>query len=649
MEIGDYSRRLNQYKEKVNSNQKELRDTYNRNLEDLEENHELKQAKTSKNFEIAKANLEETNQKNQEFYSEKTKDTIKERSEAFQKDIGDNRENFDRDRKELKAEFDQRLNELRDSYEQSSKEQSKYNENRLDTANKNYERRYDRAKAEFDTGMENYKDSARSRFKDFKNDKDLEKRQIVGTYGNVLRDQIMESAVKKTIDKNEQQKEIQNLRDSQIQEIDLIKENNRLSGDELRRTKNNDQNNLQKTFFKLTEDISDRNQKQRHSEARSNAEKIDQIEKNYSQKIYQQRREAAEKMKSGVGEESVDNRMDLIRDNYEGRIRNIYGKVEDDKFRDQVDKERMADSFRDSIRSQSIKHSKVIDRNDKENRVSREENLKIAKTKGRKAVEDLKRELSKSDLRSEENSMRNRGQFKKLLSSQRKDFGDSIEKITEKNREGVENLQEIHRQEKSEYIEGMKSWHHAEMQELKDELRFNFGRKEMALNERNDQLKKINEKIIDEYENKLERLERKSFKEIEKIKMLSEQQISDQRRAMKLTLENKDRVFAKEKIETKFDYEKRLSEAKTFSDTQVAKLVERYEAQLNRQRDELTAKMRIKLNEAQENYSKLYAQSELEKVTTKQQLDNRIEELRKANEVALAEKAKEMRGQFFEA
>ena len=204
-------------------------------------------------------------------------------------------------------------------------------------------------------------------------------------------------------------------------------------------------------------------------------------------------------------------------------------------------------------------------------------------------------------------------------------------------------MQNTHAKEKSEFIEKSRREHHAELQEVKNDLKSTMVRKEESLQKRNDQLSKLNEKIIQQYESKISRLTNKSAKEIDRIKDLNNRRIELERANMDKELAINERENQQEKIEIRQSYDKRLSRAKDTADRQIEKIVGYYEDLLSRERDESKTKLQSKVNEMRNDYEKLYQSAELEKATMRSQFSDRIEELRQANHRSIEQEAKDRR------
>ncbi|OIQ17176.1 MAG: hypothetical protein BM556_13265 [Bacteriovorax sp. MedPE-SWde] len=639
MEINDYSTRLAQARGKYNDSTVELRDTYNRDVDRLEKLHEAKQTKQSDNYSKSKQKLENQQADYINEYSAKTKETIEDRTSAYQKNMEREKFSFNEDRNRIKDTFDQRLGELSDTYRVREEESNAYNDHRLKTTKDRYDKQVNRLNDQFQEDLDGVSYRASNSLRTNQNESNKEKRRIITDNEVEKRGLIKEANISKTKMIDEGQKNIQNLRDTHDTSISQIKDHHNLSAKELRKVKNSEQDDLQENFRNLTNEVSNRNQRKRKHEVKENDLRQKNLEKQFADSLYQSKREMNEKLKGGDRNDLVEKKLDRTVASYEDRIKSIYEKVEDNNFNQQIDKERMATSFSNDMKNQKFKAQKDLDVKDKEFRDFRNNELVKTRDKSDLAIGQFKKELNNTEMRAEAQSIKDSQYSKKLLTSQRQAFGDTVNSLSEKNREALSQLQNEHATEKTKFIEQTRKQHHNEIEETKFELKRTMAQKEKSLLERNDQLVKNQEKIIGQYEEKLARLEKKSHKELEKMKEMHSEQNTANKLSVRRQLNAKDRENEFEKVQIKTGYDKRLSRAKDTADKQLEQTVEHYEELLTREREDGSRKFKTKITEMQSDYSKLYQQNELEKATMQQQFQDKIEELRMANSKALEEKA----------
>jgi len=639
MEINDYSTRLAQARSKYNDSTVELRDTYEGDVERLEDLHEMKEKKQAQNFAAAKNKLENQQADYINEYDSKTSEAIEDRTKAFRKDVERERFSFNEDRNRIKEDFDRRLGELSDTYRIRENESNTYNNQRLKTTKDRYDKQVTNLNDQFQEEIDNVSYRATNSIKENMLQANKEKRRIIGDNQVRERELVKQSNVAKNQIANKHAEDIQNLRDTHVASNIQLKNHHEESAKDLRKLKNNEQDVLQDNFRKLTNDISSRNQKKRKFEVKENELRQKNIEKQFADNLYQAKREMNEKLKGGDRSDIVQKKLDHTVSSYEDRIKAIYDKVQDDNFNQQIDKERMGDSFTASIKDLKFKNQQDVEEKDKVFRDFRTNELSKVKERSDVAVKTFQKEISNTRMQSEAQSLKDRAMNKKLLANQKKVFGETVNTLNEKNREALTELQAENAKEKTRFIENARRQHHNELEETKFEMKRIMAQKEKSLTERNEQLIKNSEKMIGQYEEKLDRIEKKGLKELEKLKMMHAEENDSNKIAMKRLINSKDRENEFEKIQIKSDYDKRLSRAKDTSDRQIEQTVAHYEDLLTRERDDSMKKFQSKVSSMKSDYEKLYQQNELEKATMQQQFQDRIEELRMANTKALEEKA----------
>lgn len=647
MEINDYSTRLAQARSNYNESTNELRDAYNKDVNKLEELHEMKQKKQAENYSNSKNKLENQQADYINEYNAKTSEAIEDRTRGFRKDLERQKESFNEDRSRIKEDFDRRLGELSDTYRVRDDESKAYNEQRLKTTRDRYDKQVTNLNDQFQEEIDEVSYRANNSIRENMHQANKEKRRIITDNEMNTRELVKNNNLTKNQMVNKHAQDIQNLRDTQAETVSQIKDYHNESSQDLRKVKNSEQDVLQENFRKLTNDISARNQRKRKIEVKENELRQKNLEKEYAANIYQARREMNEKLKGGDRSDIVQKKLDHTVSSYEDRIKSIYDKIQDDNFNQQIDKERMADSFSATIKDLKFKNQQNRDESETQFRDFRTNELSKVKDKAELATKTFQKEIRNSEMRAEAQSLKDSAYNKKVLTNQRKIFGDTVNTLNEKNREALTELQAEHAKEKTRFIEKTRRDHHNELQDTKFEMKRVMAQKEKSLVERNEQLVKNQQKMMMQYEEKLDRLEKKAHKEIEKLKMMHAEESDANRIATKRLLNQKDRENEFEKIQIKTEYDKRLSRAKDMSDMQIEKTVEHYEDLLSRERDDFKRKFQSKVSEMQSDYEKLHQQNELEKATMQRQFSDRIEELRMANAKAIEEKAESYKSKMY--
>lgn len=649
MEISDYSNRLSQIKKDYSDTADKLRDNYKKDLKDLEKNHEAREKKQAENYRSSKEELEAKNEENNRLYSKVTKDTINERTKVFREGLEDQRTDFEQERQEIKRGFDDRLNSLRDSYTRSSREKDKFQDFQLDGAKERYEDRLAKLESSYNDSFSRLDKETDRKFNQYQSEQAAEKRNLIDRYSNEKAELVKNGSLEKTKVADQHHKDIENLRKAQGTELEQLKDYQKNQLESVRNLKNDEHKELQQSFRALTEDIGDRNQRLRRSEVRAQTENAEKLEEENAKRLYQQRREFAAKLNGGNADNHYQQKEANIRRSYDDRIKNIYETMDDERFKNSQDKERMASSFIESNRELKEKQSEKLMAKDKEFKAFKETTLADASEKSEQAIDAYKRELYKTRVDNEEQTIKNRTDFKSNIAKERAYYGNVINKLSDKNREAVESIQQQHAKETSAFIEKTKKDHARDLSVVREDAKLQLSLKEQSLTERNQQLKEINDRLVEQYEVKLDKLAKKAHDEIERLQQMNEDQRVQGQLDAKFALEARDREVKKEKVEMKNLYERRINEAKSHAEKQVSQIIERYEDMIARERDDMKRKMDVKLKEAQANYDKLYQLSELEKTTMQTKFDQRLEEMRTANQEALAEKAAQYKSNFHKA
>lgn len=646
MEIQDYSKRLAQAKTNYNESANELRETYNKDLQDLRDTHEARSKKQSDVFKNAKLDLEQQQADYISEYDTKTKEAIEDQTRKFRNDLKSERDNFNSDRNKIKGDFSRRFNELSDTYDTREKERQQYSDHRLKTTENRYNNQVSRLNDQFQEDIHQMNTNANRTLKMQQDEQNNEKRNIINKHNLDMRKVVKSDNLEKAKILENQAKAIQNLRTTQSAEIEQLKDYHARSADDIRAVKNKEKDDLQTSFKELTGEISKRNQQKRVQEMKEADELKQNIQKTFANDLYTAKREMAEKLKSGGQVEHANQKLDQTVKSYEDRIENIYEKESNVKYLQHQDKEKIARNAQDTIRDLKYKNQLKIEDKDKELRDFKLNELKQVRDKSELAIDEFRKESKKSEIRNEAQLLKERDHSNKVLTNQRKSFGETINSITRKNQEALSEVQELHAKEKTAFIEKTRKEHHRDIEEVKMSLKHTMAEKEKSLMERNEQLKKINERLEAQYENKITVLEKNNHRTVEKLKLMHAEEVDQLRLATKRLIQTKDRESNFEKLQIKSMYEKRLSNSKEESDKKLSKTVEHYEDIISRERDENMRKFNSKVSELQADYKKLYQANELEKETMRVQFDNRIEELRQANMAALEERSQERKAEM---
>lgn len=361
MEINDYSKRLAQARSNFNESRDEIREQYNKNLEDVENRHEMQRAKQANNFKTAKADLEDKLDQYVGKYSRETQDTIRDQTDNYRRSLDNERFEFEKDRSKIKNDFDRRLNDLKTTYKNRDEDRQEYTKHTLDNVKGNYDRQKSDLHNQFENDLRNSQHNAEVKFSKYTNDQNIEKRNLINSHNQDMRDRVKSDNKRRAQMANAAQEDMSKLRETQKEQISQLEDYQRDAISEIKNNQTKEKEMLRNNFEALTGDLSGKAAKKRRMLVKENQVRSEALQKEYAKNLYQSRQEMLEKLKGGSTQDKVDNKLQQTVNNYEERIKNIYDKIDDDNFTQQIDKERMAESFIDANKSLKRKHSRVLD------------------------------------------------------------------------------------------------------------------------------------------------------------------------------------------------------------------------------------------------------------------------------------------------
>jgi hypothetical protein len=641
MDINDYSTRLSQARTNYRDAADELKEHYNSELQDMDELHTNVQKKQRENYAESKTQIEKDVAASIDEQNKDVKESMRKRTEQFRNETASQQESFDVDRRDMQRKFDDRLNYLRDSYNKDLASRNRTHTDMMDSAETRYQDRSDRNNEYFQKSIDKLDHSTRTAMKGQKDAHDIEKRAQEARHTGEVQDLVRSgnSARNKIVEK--QQRDLQSLRDAQTDEIRNLKDHHASSRETIYNQKNKETAKLSNNFRELTEDISSRNNANNTRQAKMSREQIKELERQYAQTNYQNKREMQEKLKGGNAFDKDDLKSAKLEKNFDTRMKNINDNIDDIRYKNQVDKERMAASFQDSVRERNLAYAKEIDAREADMRDFKTNTLKDNKERTDKIVDSYKYKLSKNQLESEQQAIKARQSTNHRLNTQREEFGRVVTQMNDMNREAVSKMQEEHADEKTKFIEDSRRSEHNKIENLRDNYQNIITKKESSLNQRLESKNKELNDTVTRYEDKLTRVEGKTRKELETFKQIEADRRVEDFREFKRQMRTMSDSYTKEKVAMKDEFDRRLSNAKHQSDVKLNKTVQKYESQLERERNDTRRHFKTKIKELESNYHRLADQSELEKDLIRNQFERRIEEMKQVNAMQLDELSKD--------
>ncbi len=628
MQINDYTKQLAKARDDYADKAKTLREDYDNNLKNINETHEAKEISQRENYLNQKQNLEENLSEISDRYESSSRDAIMQSQKEFRDKLGTQQNDFEQEMRETREDMQAKLSNISNSYRKSKEEQEKYNNQLLNQKTAAFNEAALTRTRDFDDRVSDLSTKNKEDFHNFQRQQAGEKRDLIHSHKDELQGLVSESnlARQKVMAKNQEELEI--LRDAHSRESDAMREHHSSSLNEVIGRKELEKMNLQSEYQNLTQNIIDRNDSQAEQTRRVNERVSRERENQYATDLQAVTRKSNEMVNSGGRVKSLEDDKRKLIDTYEGRVRDLRGEAENTAYNAQLEKERMNKEFVAQTREQTMLADKQKGEVQRDLREFHTEIQAANKDKNDKVITAYKKELNQTRNSAEAKSIDDRIGSNQRLEEQRVAFSKTIDDLSTKNRETINEIQEQNAKEQTKYIQETKRNMHHEREDIKDDLRSVFARKEDSYEKRLENLEREKKSVVESYESKLTTLEKKYTKELEEMRVIMSETRAGDMRDFKRQLEMKDREVASDKLKMKQDFDTKLIKIRDRQETQLAKLHERFTTTLEGERLDHSREMKRKLDEAHTNYERLYDTAQMEKEQMKHQYEVRLEKLR---------------------
>lgn len=633
MDINDYSNRLNQARTRFSDAQQELKENYNNDIERLEELHAKREENQRENYLKQKLNSEEESAARINRYDKDLKQELATRTERYNKGLEGERKQFNEDRKRLMDDYNQKLDSISKSFETSSTEKDKLHALYKDNMTERYEEGLSIREKDFNEKLATMQSTATEKINDYRDLTTREKKKLISDFGNERKQLVQDASIARNKANSRHQVEMERLREAAKQNETTLKNNFDSANTSLRQTKNAQIEGQRETFENLSKDIMDRNQAELIKLNRQNkAEKRD-LERDFASNRLSLERRTNALVNEGRGNKIEDTEKNL-KSQHAIQVRNLKDTIEANNYIQNKQNERLAQGHSEELKKLESRHEQAIDEKDAEIRKVRETDIAAVK----KELGDYQERMTKRNrdiaMESEANQVKARRNLTDTLDRQRTEFGREINKINLSNQQALSNVRDEMAKEQSKFIEKTRREVHHDREDLKDELRTNFAKKEESLNKQIEMERSEKMKMEEAYQKKIDVLTTKSAKELEKLKIIENERRIEEKRAANQQMLEQQREFEKTLSSLRREFDRRLSRAKSNSDIRAAKLTQKYEAQVKREREEHSATMDRQNRMMTENYNRLLHKTNMERDNLINQYELKIEKLREANRLA---------------
>lgn len=603
-----------------------LRSTYSKELQGLQERM------AAKDRHLANKIIPEPKDPTAQF-NEMLNTEIEKKKDAYRSSMQTLQEQQNDTLNRAKTDYANTLGEVKESYDRSMFDETARNEAIRTAEQENFEKRNVRNEKVYESNIKDMNDRTQEAIAKTKDEFRSQTRGLQDEHLNAKNQLVTESNLKRNVANTAHQKELNSLRDVHQTDQAQRQKHYRNNVESILGTKNNEIDNLKNNFEKNAENMTQRNIANSNKVSQDFTRTIQELNSRHAQESHNTRREFMERMEGGTEIDRVKQNAQKDVDSMQNKVNNTTNKMDELKLAHMRDRERINEQHLTDLRESKRENEGLMREKDREVRRLQTEVLAETKKESNELITDYKSKLRVAESNNEEMSVAQRNEKNKSLQDQRVEFGRTINELTEKKQEVVNEMQASHAKDKTNYIENTRIAHQRQMQDLREELTLGFERQAQSFRQQIDLKEQEIKSLTEGYEQKISNLQKKTRDEIETYRRAETERKNEDMRIHRREMEARDRTRMKEMMDMRASYESKIAETKNQSNLMLAQLTETYEDKLAVQNQQHTAEMNTKLSESENNYRRLYDQTQMEKDALVQQYEMRLEKMRMANQV----------------
>lgn len=624
MDVKDYSQGLSEARSRYRDAQNELKESYDKNTEDLKNNFEGKIKKQRDSYDTHKAQLSEQNAINENRYNETTTKAVKDSQAQYLDKLKESRTSLEQGRANDRQSASEKLSHLRNEYERSTLENSRLH----DVAMKNMKERYDKnlnnSEKDFNSQVKNIDERSRSQF-----DKNrLDSRKSIEQMTHKKDSEINELRASGVEDRSKMLSRLKE--DNESQRVSFESDLKNLQGQQEARVKDlmvskiDESERNQENFSNLQTQIKKRNAYDQEKIQLEHFKENKNREKQYNEDLRNVQRIADQKIIGGSGNNGLKSSFENTVNNYEDRLFKVKEELNNQADQNVAKENKIDSEYREKIRDLKGNYVQKLERQEMQASKEFGDTVEHIKKVNDTNVESIRKENEKNTIAKDEIIFKADKDSKKSIDAQRVEFGKVVNSMNEKNMETLSSLKDDFAKDKSDYIERSKREYNNDLTSLKIDYEKQLEVKDVVNNKKLEEFKRQAEKVLESYENKIAQVERKANKELESLKINSEERNLKEEQARQIELKAIADSHRNDLDQLRNKYESMIYRDRSETEKLVNKIVQKYEDQLGRERIESQKEKNLKISEAQANLERLYKATELEKSTLRQQYEDRL-------------------------
>lgn len=641
MDVTDYNSKFQDARSRFADQLTELRESYKTNEKQLEDVHETREKSQQANYMKERQGLKDKFEKVSDTYSAEAKAQIEEKTDDYRKKNEEQLHAFNRDKNKVKLNYDKKLANMSNAFDKTIDEKSRSFKQRLEQARSQYDERTAHGMKDSREKVRKISMNTDNSLSKLQNENNHEKHKIIQDNVSEIQTLNREHREKNSKVDELRQEQLNSIKNAHEDSLKQLKEHQSENVKKLTEGKQKEVGDLKQNFQELTDRLSDKNRQNNEIERRETKDHMVRTNTEHARELQTLRNITREKMTGGSQLNVQKQKENLIVNGYENRLRHLKNKMDSIQYDTQEDKARINNINQAQMRDSDKAHNKEIENKKREMRDYKEK--VVAKSQGemQNTINEYKKDLDHSKSEQIQKSTNASQRSKRMLSNQRMEFARNMIEMSDQNRSLVNDLQEKHANEKTEFIESQRKENFEAREDLKKDLSETYSTREESLLKRLDHSIKNNQMQRAQYEQKMANIKNKTSQEIENIRTLAADRKKADQVSFKNEFEGLQTQMQHELLKIKGEFQKQLGNSKTQSDMHLAKLTQRYESLLSRERTESQRSLNAKVTKARAEYDRLYKKSELEKATMRNQFDIQMQNVKQAIADREIERAKD--------
>ena len=630
MDVKDQTNAVVAARERYRVAQEDLKGSYDKNLSQIKETFDAKTEKQSKNYDNHKTKLEENNKINNEVYTEKTKTAINRSQEDFKNRIRENTSRFEQERNGTKNELNEKLSNLSDSYKKSADENNRYQEQVKKSMGERYTNANQRYQNDFNNQVTDLTEKSTKVNQENRQEDRDERIALQGKFSGDLENMRNTTSEQKFKEISRLKNDTENLRTTFDRDNLMLKDRQDERVADLLKMKSREAGDEQKNFQNLTKDLRNKYVSAQEKEALNHRKESKNLEARFSEGVRNIQSVANQKIRGGTAADNLNDELKQTKNSYENRLQTARDEIARNHTANSDKEEVIDNAYKEKMKGMKQSGLNALAKQESESNENLKKTVFESREKNNSYIERYKAENSNLKKDNENQLALTTDKSKNRIKEQRVEFGRVVNTLNDKNMETINSLKDDFSKDKTSSIEKSKKDFNDEKISLKTDFNRQVSVRETLYEQKLAEMEKQTNKIIDNYENRISQIARKAENEVNTIRTTEDERKLKEAQANKLAVENLRTQSRAELVQMRDKYEGKIARDQAVNENQTNQIVQRYEDQLTRERNDHIKEMNVRVGEAQTQFERLFKSSEIEKETMRTQYEQRMENMKLA-------------------